>query len=136
MNEQALVTIQKLLVRKSDTYGVLSTGLGGEPGASAEWDLTFTVAGQSYRNRYDNVRDGSVVVVNKSFLVDLGPLQNLRVEVTGTEIDDFSANDLLPAVEHIITPATNWKEGQTFTSAAGSHEHFEYSVVFDIRKAA
>lgn len=130
MSDQALVTIQKLLVRKSETHG-----FAGEPGGSAEWDVRFTVAGQSYRNRYDGVRDGSVVTVNKSFLVDLGPLENLRVEVTGMEIDDTSENDVFPAIEHIITPATNWKEGQTFTVAAGSHQDFDYSVVFDVRRA-
>lgn len=131
MATQALVTIQKILVRKSETYGAL-----GEPGASAEWDVRFTVAGQQYRNRFDDVRDGSVVTVNKSFLVDLGPLENLRIEMTGNEIDDTSANDQFPAMEHIITPATNWREGQTYTVDAGSHPDFAYAVVFDIRRAA
>lgn len=130
MGTQALVTIQKILVRKSETYGAL-----GEPGGSAEWDCRFTVAGQQYRNRYDDVRDGGVVTVNKSFLVELGPLENLRIEMTGTEIDDTSQNDPFPSMEHIITPANNWKDGQTFTVDAGSHPDFAYSVVFDIRRA-
>ena len=130
MSTQAIVTIQKILVRKAETFGAT-----GEPGASAEWDCRFTVAGQHYRQRFDDVRDGSVVTVNKPFLVELGALESLRVEMTGYEIDDSSMNDSFPPMEHIITPATNWWDGQTFTVDAGSHPDFAYSVVFDIRRA-
>jgi|GEM_PF-1978099 len=129
--KQAQVTIQKVVVQKSESYGVF-----GEPGNSAEWELHFSVAGQSAVIRFDNVRDGSVLIVNRSFLVDTGPLESLRVEVSGVEIDDTSANDPLPTATKIITPASNWAEGQTFDVSAPSSEDFAYSFTFDIRCAS
>jgi hypothetical protein len=134
---QALVTIQKVIVHKSESYGsVLGTGIGGEPGNSAEWNLKFTVAGQSATQRFDGVRDGGVLSVNRPFIVDLNAVQeSLRVEVSGVEIDDSSANDTLPTATYIITPKTNWTEGQTFSASAPSSDDFDYEFVFDIRCA-
>src|SRR5690606_5601379 len=116
---QALVTIQKVIVHKSESYGsILGTGIGGEPGSSAEWDLRFTVAGQGATQRFNGVRDGSVLTVNRPFLVDLNSIQeSLHVEVSGVEIDDSSANDTLPTATYTITPKTNWTEGQTFRTS-------------------
>lgn len=131
---QAVVTIQKVKVTKSESYGDF-IGFTGEPGSSAEWDLQFTVAGQTERIRFDNVRDGSELVVNRSFLVDLGPLESLDIGVSGVEVDDSSANDTMPRAEYKITPASNWSEGQSFERSAASHPDFGYSVVFDIRCA-
>jgi hypothetical protein len=134
---QALVTIQKVIVHKSESYGsIFGTGIGGEPGSSAEWDLRFSVAGQGASQRFDGVRDGSVLTVNRSFVVDLNAIQeSLHVEVSGVEVDDSSANDALPTAAYTITPKTNWTEGQTFRSAAPSAKDFAYDFVFDIRCA-
>ncbi|MFN8495118.1 MAG: hypothetical protein U0350_46380 [Caldilineaceae bacterium] len=134
---QALVTIQKVIVHKSESYGsIFGTGIGGEPGNSAEWELHFTVAGQGAVQRFDGVRDGSVLTVNRAFLVDLNAIQeSLHVEVSGVEVDDSSANDTLPTATYTITPKTNWTEGQTFQSAAPSSQDFAYDFVFDIRCA-
>jgi len=129
--KQAQVTIQKVTVQKSESYGFF-----GEPGNSAEWQLQFSVAGQSTLIRFDNVRDGSVLIVNRSFLVDLGPLESLHVEVSGVEIDDTSANDPIPTATKIVTPATNWVDGQTFEVTAPTSEDFAYSFTFDIRCAS
>lgn len=122
------MTIQKVIVQKAESFGVFQ-----EPGNSAEWQLQFNVAGQAATIPFNGVRDGSVLTVNRSFIVDLGPLESLRVEASGVEIDDTSANDPLPTVTKIITPATNWKEGQTFQVSAPSSEDFAYDIVFDIR---
>ncbi|MGX9728559.1 MAG: hypothetical protein ACTFAK_14965 [Candidatus Electronema sp. VV] len=127
---QAIVNIQSLIVHKSESYGLFS-----EPGNSAEWDLRFTVAGQSASQRYDGTRDGNVLPVNRQFIVELSNIESLHVEVSGYEIDDSSANDPLPLATLIITPATNWREGQTFKFSAAGHEDFSYEVVLDIRSA-
>jgi hypothetical protein len=134
--KQANVTIQKVSVQKSESYSPGGFGIGGEPGSSAEWQLLFSVAGQSALIRFDNVRDGSVLTVNRSFLVDLGALESLRIEVSGVEIDDSSANDPLPTATTIITPAANWADGQTFDVAAPSSEDFAYSFTCSIRCAS
>lgn len=132
---QAIVTIQKVFVHKSESYGsILGTGIGGEPGNSAEWDLKFTVAGQAATQRFDGVRDGGVLTVNRPFLVDLNSVQeSLYVEVSGVEIDDSSANDTLPTATYIVTPKTNWTEGQTFKASDPSSDDFVYDFEFDIR---
>ena len=127
---QAIVTIQSVIVHKSDSYGIF-----GEPGNSAEWDLRFTVAGQSASLRHDGTRDESVIPVNRPFLVELSNIESLHVEVSGVEIDDSSSNDSLPLATLTITPATNWHEGQTFRFSAAGHEDFAYEVVLDIRSA-
>ncbi len=58
--QKARKPILSVSVKKSESYGIF-----GEPGASAEWGLVFTVAGQQELKRIDGVRDGSVLGINR-----------------------------------------------------------------------
>lgn len=131
--KNALVTVQRIDVAKAESFSPGGLGIGGEPGASAEWQLTIAVAGQAEVITFDGVRDNSTLAVNREFLVPLNANQeNLTIRVSGVEVDDTSANDPLPVAEKIITPATNWEDGQTFTAFSNQHDDFGYSVVFSI----
>jgi hypothetical protein len=133
---RARVTILSVSVSKSESYGsILGTGIGGEPGNSAEWDLVFTVAGQQYGQLFGDVRNGSVLQIDHPFVVDLNSIQEtLAVSISGVEVDDTSANDPLPTALYQIVPKDNWTEGQTF-SASAANEDFSYSFSFRIECA-
>jgi len=134
---RARVTILQVRVIKSESYGsILGTGIGGEPGASAEWDLVFTAGGEQYRQRFNGVRDNSVLQINHPFIVDLNSLgeDRLSVSVTGVEVDDSSANDPLPLALYEVIPRDNWTNGQTFTKP-GSNDNFSYVLSFRIECA-
>lgn len=126
---RARVTIQSITVTKSESYGIL-----GEPGSSAEWQLTFNVAGQQRTVRYDGVTDGWTQGVNIPFLVDIGSLESIEVKASGIEIDDTSHNDTLPMAEYTIIPAENWEDGQIFPMSASSKD-FSYTVTFQVKCA-
>jgi len=130
MSKSAIVHIQSIHVYQSESYGFF-----GEPGSSAEWNITITVDGQSFTQRHDGVKDDSVIVIDREFNVDdIGPHRNLKVEMTGEEIDDTSANDQLPSGAKLIVPSDNWDSGLAYEFSA-SNDDFSYTVRFDIRES-
>ncbi|WP_437313097.1 hypothetical protein [Sorangium sp. So ce385] len=133
--KMARVTILSISVGKSEQYGGF-WGIGGEPGNSAEWNLAFTVADQQKVKRFDGIVDDSIIAISIPFVVDLNSIgeDQLRVSVSGEEIDGSSANDVIPMAEYIITPKDNWVEGKTYTANAYS-ENFSYSFDFRVECA-
>jgi hypothetical protein len=134
---QAVVTIQSVMVHKSAGQGLIfDTDIGGVPASVSMWRLQFHVAGQRASVCYQEVRDGSVLWVNRSFIVELGPLESLLVECSGVEQEDDTTIGLLPVVTKAFTPpATGWHHGQTFQVAASAPPAISYALVFVIRCA-
>lgn len=120
----ARVTIEEVQVTKSDDVG-----------ASAEWQLTFSVAGQQVAKRFDGVRPGSVLPVDEQFLVDLDNVDDqLPVSVFGEEIDTSSADDDIPRATYRIIPKDNWVDGGRYQASASNND-FAYNFTFKVQCA-
>lgn len=124
------VRIDSIQVNKSESYGFF-----GEPGASAEWRMNFTVQDQSKSWNSDYVRDKTNYVIGYDFFVDLSPSQTVSIRASGFEHDDSSANDVLPYAEVTQKPADNWNIGATYSVSSQSDEDFQYTVYYSIKCA-
>jgi hypothetical protein len=125
---KANVRVDSIHVSKSETYGLF----GGEPGASAEWDLDIIVNDQSRKWNRDGVRDGSNHTLGWDYPVDLpNDSASITIRASGVEIDDLSANDELPAAQRTHGSSDNWGIGETRQMSA-SDRHFNYTVFYTV----
>jgi hypothetical protein len=119
---QAHVTINSIHVLDS------SVNTTAEPGSSAEWRMTFIVNGQTAQWANDEVKDDTVYVINRGFLVDLNPHGTISIEVSGFEEDAFSANDILPTLQKTLHPAEDFQMGGTLSFSSPTSPEGTYSI--------
>jgi hypothetical protein len=119
--------MEQIVIRRSECYGFF-----GEPGTTAEWELTFTVNGVSWLWTNGVASDNSTFPLGNIFLVDIpNSLSTLSISVNGVETDFSSANDVIPAANDIIGSGTNWAIGTTRTIQA-SNDCFDYTVYYRV----
>lgn len=112
-----------------ETIHVLKTT---DVGRTSEWEVNIDVAGQRATSEWEGLSSGSVIRVNRDFVVDMVG-DNLPILVSGRETDWISPNDDLPTLQRIIAPIDNWENGQRFTATSPYHPDFEYSITFEMR---
>lgn len=83
----AIMTIRQLTMLRVERDPSGAQSAAGGSGAPAELELKFTVSGQTATLRFDEVGTGSVLSVNRSFLVDPGAKLCLEMVISGGGLD-------------------------------------------------
>ena len=113
------VVIDSIVVRRPDD-------MRHEPGKYAEWRVTVELPGGTQRAIVDDlVKAGKVFPLSlQSAVIDLQADPDARIKVYGREIDDSSANDVLPWVDARISTLA----AGVFTLSPVLSRSFEYEL--------
>jgi len=125
--EQVSIEIVSFYIAKADDFGTF-----GEPGDSAEWELSILINGGGQVWSSDNVRDDMMVDHDWwSTIVSLNDVPSIQIAAAGIEKDSIG-DDQLPAAHVLHTAADNWGIGPP-RELVGKNKDFHYVITYLIR---